>query len=173
VDAYRQGVIKVLSPSGFFERLGVSQSGIPDTQFLAFAPKIALGDTTVMSRGTPRPIKIEFARQPIILQMASKKNGDTTDAWRSQAVSATSTQWWGKRLTISSIGRTDCGVCHPRGRHRRAEGGDSTPVPRVVGGVSRCGRFPLSRAIHAYVPPRRGLLPGCVDSRRCRSATPL
>ena len=25
-------------------------------------------------------MKIEFAKQPIILQMASKKNGDTTDA---------------------------------------------------------------------------------------------
>ena len=64
------------------------------------APREAFG------RGTPRPVKIEFARQPIILQMASKKNGDTTDAWRSQAVSATSTQWLGKQLTISSIGRT-------------------------------------------------------------------
>jgi len=55
-------------------------------------------------------MKIEFSRQSIILQMASKKNGDTTDAWRSQAVSATSTQWLGKRLTISSIGRTGGGV---------------------------------------------------------------
>src|SRR5882724_6103197 len=79
--------------------------GIPDAQILALTAKIELGGTTVMSHGTPRPMKIEFSRQPIIRQMASKKNGDTTNAWRSQAVSATTTQWWGKRLTISSIGR--------------------------------------------------------------------
>ena len=30
-------------------------------------------------------------------------------------------------------------------------------MPRVVGGVSRCGRFPLSRAIQAHVPPRLSL----------------
>src|SRR5438309_486271 len=51
------------------------------------------------------PMKIEFSRQLIIRQMASKTNGETPDAWRSQTIAATSTQRWGKRLTISSVGR--------------------------------------------------------------------
>ena len=44
-------------------------------------------------------MKIEFAKQPIILQMASKKNGDTTNSWRSQAV-ATHAEPWSGHLTI-------------------------------------------------------------------------
>ena len=111
-------------------------------------------------RGTPRPMKIEFARQPIILQMASKKNGDTTDAWRSQAVSATSTQWWENGSpSPRSGGQTEaCATLEDAIVALKAE--IARLCSRVVGGVSRCGRFPLSRAIHAHVPPRRGLCRG-------------
>jgi len=92
--AQRQGVIHVLSPRGFASVWASRSHGIPDNPIVGFCLKNRPCDTTVMSREIPLPMKIEFSRQLIIRQMASKTNGETPDAWRSQTIAATSTQRW-------------------------------------------------------------------------------